>query len=124
MSATRKPHWSRVLVAMGACDPAVQWARKRPTARDAWRTCPDGEWLRWVCERFGYYEAIAPARRAYDKAIATARRAYYEAIATARRAYDEACAPARRDLADAIRSAVPWRLIGQAWRCQIKKVTP
>ena len=113
MSATRKPHWSRVLVAMGACDPAVQWARKRPTARDAWRTCPDGEWLRWVCERFGYSEAIAPASRAY-----------YEAIATARRAYDEACAPARRDLADAIRSAVPWRLIGQAWRCQIKKVTP
>ena len=102
MSATRKPHWSRVLVAMGACDPAVQWARKRPTARDAWRTCPDGEWLRWVCGRFGYDEAIAPARRAYN----------------------EACAPARRDHADAIRSAVPWRLIGQAWRCQIKKVTP
>ena len=124
MSATRKPHWSRVLVAMGACDPAVQWARKRPTARDAWRTCPDGEWLRWVCGRFGYYEAIAPARRAYDEACATARRAYYEACAPARRAYDEACAPARRDLADAIRSAVPWRLIGQAWRCQIKKVTP
>jgi hypothetical protein len=43
---TRK-HWTRALIAQGACTEAVEWAKAYPTFKAAWHACPRGDWLLW-----------------------------------------------------------------------------
>ena len=46
-----KPHWSRKLRALGACDDAVEWAATQPSYAEAWETCQRGDWLLWLLGR-------------------------------------------------------------------------
>ena len=43
-------HWSDVIVRLGACPEAVEWARTQPSAAVAWRTCQRSAWLTWVVD--------------------------------------------------------------------------
>jgi hypothetical protein len=44
-------HWTDVLVAIRACQLAVEWARTQPDYATAWEACPDPEWLVWLVDR-------------------------------------------------------------------------
>jgi hypothetical protein len=41
-------HWSRKLVALGACEEAVEWARTQPDFATAWNECKRGDWMIWL----------------------------------------------------------------------------
>jgi hypothetical protein len=45
-----KAHWSRKLVALGACKEAVEWAKTQPDFATAWDTCQRGDWMIWLLE--------------------------------------------------------------------------
>ena len=51
--ARRKPHWSRVLARMRACDNAREWAAKQPSLAAAWAKCTNANWMRWWLYRMG-----------------------------------------------------------------------
>ena len=44
---TRRPHWSKRLPT-GACNEAVDWARKQRSAAMAWATCKRSDWMLWL----------------------------------------------------------------------------
>jgi hypothetical protein len=44
-------HWSIELEKVGACRPAVEWARQYPTFHEAWQACPRGDWMLWLISR-------------------------------------------------------------------------
>lgn len=44
-------HWTDALVALGACEAAVAWARTQPDYETAWRVCERGDWLLWLAGR-------------------------------------------------------------------------
>jgi hypothetical protein len=54
-------HWTDELVAMDACEEAVEWARTQPSMAQAWRVCPRGDWMLWLAERRG----VDPKRLAW-----------------------------------------------------------
>jgi hypothetical protein len=39
------------LRALGACDPAIEWATTQPSAEVAWQNCQRGDWLIWLAVR-------------------------------------------------------------------------
>jgi hypothetical protein len=41
------------LVALNACDQAVEWSRKQPDYTTAWEKCKRGDWLEWLLDRLG-----------------------------------------------------------------------
>ena len=49
--AELEPHWSYALVQIGACSPAVAWARTQPDYATAWAACDRGDWLIWLAMR-------------------------------------------------------------------------
>jgi len=48
-------HWSDALVALGACEEAVEWARGQKDPEIAWQSCERADWMLWIaamrCER-------------------------------------------------------------------------
>jgi hypothetical protein len=44
----KKPHWSDVLDAMGACEEAQRWARRHKTPQAAWKALSYYSWAVWV----------------------------------------------------------------------------
>ena len=48
---TRAQHWTDALVAISACQTAVDWARTQPSYATAWEVCPDPAWLVWLVDR-------------------------------------------------------------------------
>lgn len=46
--AKRKPHWSAVLREMGACGPAIRFARRFKALDSAWVACGKPWWIAWL----------------------------------------------------------------------------
>ena len=38
---------------LNACSESLSWANKRKTSRNAWLSCPRGDWLLWLAGRIG-----------------------------------------------------------------------
>ena len=51
MSAADARHWTDALVAMNACDEAVEWGKTQPDLATAWATCSRGDWMIWLLAR-------------------------------------------------------------------------
>ena len=51
MTPRTRPHWSRALVKLGACEEAVTWARKQKSYRAAWKKCRVSSWMFWAIIR-------------------------------------------------------------------------
>lgn len=52
---------------LGSCRSGLQWIRKQPvdlSLRQLWLTCPDGTWLKWLCENAGLSERVKDLRSA------------------------------------------------------------
>ena len=46
-----KSHWSDRLTELGACTPAVEWARRQTSLAVAWKKCKRGDWMLWLLSR-------------------------------------------------------------------------
>ena len=44
-------HWTDQLIALRACNGAVEWAREQPDLATAWATCERGDWMLWLAGR-------------------------------------------------------------------------
>ena len=47
----RRDDVAALLLQLGACGDAVDWARPQPTFSAAWLRCPHGDWLLWLLGR-------------------------------------------------------------------------
>jgi nucleoid-associated protein YgaU len=43
--------WTRKLVALGACEDAVEWARTQSDLQTAWDNCERADWMLWLLAR-------------------------------------------------------------------------
>ena len=41
-------HWSNKLLALDACQEAIDWAKRQPTLVRAWKNCERGDWMLWL----------------------------------------------------------------------------
>lgn len=41
-------HWTDDLVRLGACPPAVEWAKDYASLDEAWAVCDRGDWMLWL----------------------------------------------------------------------------
>jgi hypothetical protein len=46
-----RPHWSDELAEMGACIPALRYARRFKTFKNAWKACTNDYYLMWLIRR-------------------------------------------------------------------------
>ena len=51
MKTTQDPAWIRDLIALRACQEAVDWCRTQPDADTAWTKCERGDWMLWMAGR-------------------------------------------------------------------------
>ena len=58
-----KPHWTQQLVKLGACEPAVVWARDYPSLEAAWAACERGDWMMWIAGRLSGKPGSAKRRK-------------------------------------------------------------
>ena len=50
---TKLPPWGVILLHLGACAEAIQWAAKRPVSAATLRACPSREWRIWFAKHLG-----------------------------------------------------------------------
>ena len=50
-ASNEKRHWSSILIRLGACQVAVEWAKTQPSLSVAWAKCPRGDWMLWLASR-------------------------------------------------------------------------
>jgi len=48
-TSTKVTPLSELLVPLGACIEAVEWAKKYRTGNAAWKACKRGDWMLWYC---------------------------------------------------------------------------
>jgi hypothetical protein len=73
VNATTKPHWSRKLIRLCACDSAVQWAMTQPSLATAWKQCERGDWMLWLAGRLSGPPESASRKKLVLAACACAR---------------------------------------------------
>lgn len=71
-------HWSDFLCDVGACSPALEWARTQPDAATAWETCHRADWLLWIAARLS--EPESAERKAVALAACACARTALELI--------------------------------------------
>ena len=47
-STLLEPHWSEILAPLKPCDYGMEWAREQKSAKEAWLSCDNSEYLIWV----------------------------------------------------------------------------
>jgi hypothetical protein len=56
-------HWTDALVALDACDEAVEWAHGYDSLEAAWADCQRGDWMLWLAGHCAGDQPYSDARR-------------------------------------------------------------
>mgnify|MGYP001005634458 CR=1 FL=1 len=54
-------YWIDDLIKLGACKPAIKWARQYPTLAEAWAACDHPDWMLWLHARSAHPDPAAYA---------------------------------------------------------------